>query len=99
MEAPKKPIFSQKKAFLIFQQMETPKKFFIFQETKTLKNFLYFRKQNFLIFQERQFQNPGLFRTLTKLELEALNTVKHLQLSVLQNYLAYFLILLEMKLS
>ena len=27
-------IFSQKKAFLIFQETETPKKFLIFQETE-----------------------------------------------------------------
>ena len=27
-------IFSQKKAFLLFAKMETPKEFFIFQETK-----------------------------------------------------------------
>ena len=47
-EAPKKfLIFSQKKASLIFWELETPKKFFIFRETETLKNFLYFRKWNF----------------------------------------------------
>ena len=40
-------IFSQKKAFLIFQEAETPKKFLIFQERKTLKSFLYSEKQNF----------------------------------------------------
>ena len=68
-------IFSQTKAFLIFQETEpTPppskKKQLIFQETETLKNFLYFRREfparkapllkcflyfrkwNFLIFQE-----------------------------------------------
>ena len=45
-------VFSQKKAFLIFWEMETPKKFLIFQETelsyisgnRNPKNFLYFRK-------------------------------------------------------
>ena len=44
-------IFSQKKAFLIFWEMETPKKlpyisgnrnFLILPETETLKNFIYF---------------------------------------------------------
>ena len=42
-------IFPQKKAFLIFQEMETPKTFcisvtLIFRKTETLKNFLYLRK-------------------------------------------------------
>ena len=45
-------VFSQKKAFLIFWEMETPKKFLIFQEielsyisgNRNPKNFLYFRK-------------------------------------------------------
>ena len=37
-------ISSQKKVFLIFREMETPKKFFIFQKMETLKNFLCFRK-------------------------------------------------------
>ena len=55
----KKIIFSQKKAFLIFQEMETPKK--IFQERETLKNYLYSRKWNFLIFQgERYIQNTDI---------------------------------------
>ena len=46
-------IFSQKKAFVVFRETETPKKFFMFQETEvlifketqTLKIFLHFRKQ------------------------------------------------------
>ena len=46
-------IFSQKKAFLIFQKTKTLKKLFLFQEIElslfqemeTLKNFLYFKKQ------------------------------------------------------
>ena len=45
--------FSQKKAFVVFRETETPKKFFMFQETEvlifketqTLKIFLHFRKQ------------------------------------------------------
>ena len=45
-------IFSQKKAFVVFRETETPKKFFIFRETEvlifnetqTLKIFLHFRK-------------------------------------------------------
>ena len=45
-------IFSQKKAFVVFRETETPKKFFMFQETEvlifketqTLKIFLHFRK-------------------------------------------------------
>ena len=54
-------IFSQKKTFLIFQEMETLKKLpmfsqkkrvLIFWKTKTLKNSLYFRRRNFLIFHE-----------------------------------------------
>ena len=32
----------------------------LFQETENLKNFLYFRKRNFLMFQERNIQNPGI---------------------------------------
>ena len=61
-------IFSQKNVFLIFPEMEpcifqpqamkikksTCRKFLIFQETKTPQNFLCFRKQNFLIFQEKE---------------------------------------------
>ena len=45
-------IFSQKKAFVVFRETETPKKLFIFRETEvlifnetqTLKIFLHFRK-------------------------------------------------------
>ena len=37
-------IFSQKKAFLILLELETPQKVFIFQKIETLKCFLYFRK-------------------------------------------------------
>ena len=40
---------SNTKKFLIFSQK---KAFLIFWETETLKNSLYFRKENFLIFQE-----------------------------------------------
>ena len=62
METPKKIlIFSQKKAFRIFRERETPKKFVIFQETELSyisgnETFLYFGK--------------GIFRTLRYLELE-----------------------------
>ena len=54
-------IFPQKKAFHIFQEVQTTKKLIlfsqneavlIFQETETLKISLYFWKQSFLIFQE-----------------------------------------------
>ena len=46
-------IFSQKKSFLIFRELETTKNslyfrkrnFLIFQETETLKNLLYFRRE------------------------------------------------------
>ena len=78
-------IFSRNKAFLIFQKTGTPKKS------------LYFRKRHFLIYWERYIQNPGVFRTLAYLELEAYsepwyihnprqiqNTVKHLRWNVLQ---------------
>ena len=44
-------IFSKKDAFLIFRNIETPKKFFIFQ------------KRKFLIFHKRYIQNPGVFKT------------------------------------
>ena len=64
-------IFSQSKAFLIFQETKTPEKLLIFSQkkavltfrkTETLKNSLYFRKRNFLIFQERYIQNPGIMK-------------------------------------
>ena len=45
-------IFSQKKAFLIFQERKPPK-----------INSSYFRKKNFLIFRERYIQSPSMFRT------------------------------------
>ena len=61
-------ILSQKKAFLIFRKT---KYFLVFQETENLKNVSYFRKHNFRIFRERHIQNPGIFRTLTRLEVEA----------------------------
>ena len=35
-------MFSQNKAFLIFQEIETPKKFVIFQKTETLKDLINF---------------------------------------------------------
>ena len=42
-------IFSQKKAFLIFRETDTPKKFFIFQETESsnpkLKKLLIFQEE------------------------------------------------------
>ena len=60
-------LFSQNKAFLIFQERETPKKSLILQGTELfhisgskfliLKCFSYFRKQNFLYFR-RIFQSP-----------------------------------------
>ena len=37
-------IFPQKKPFVVFRQMETPKKIVMFQEMETLKSFLYFMK-------------------------------------------------------
>ena len=45
------PIFSQKKAFFIFREIETPKKF------------LYFRKRNFLIFQETSYVSRSNFQS------------------------------------
>ena len=65
-------IFSQKKAFLLFQKMENLGKFLIFSQkkvvlifrkTETLKNYLYFRKPNFLIFQEKP-QKPKFIKFL-----------------------------------
>ena len=63
--------FSQKKAFLIFRETETPQKiplyfrkrsFLMFQEAETLKNFLYFRKlkslKSFLYFRKWNFLVP-----------------------------------------
>ena len=52
-------IFFQKKAFLIFEETETPKKFLIFwnfvifQETKTLKH-LHFRKKLFKLKKQKE---------------------------------------------
>ena len=37
-------IFYQKKAFIIFREMETLKEFLMFQEMETLENILYLRK-------------------------------------------------------
>ena len=45
-------IFSRKKALLMFP------------ETENSKNSLYFKKRNFLIFQERYIPNPWTFRNL-----------------------------------
>ena len=45
--------------FLIFQEMETPKKSLYFRKS----NFLIFQEQNFLIAWERYIQNPSIFRT------------------------------------
>ena len=71
-------IFSQKKAFLIFRQMEpsyfsengNPEKILYISGNRT---FLYFRKRNFLIFR------IGIFRTLAYLELEAYSEPQHIQ--------------------
>ena len=48
---------SKIKKFLLFSQKEA---FLIFRKTETLKHSLYFRKRNFLIFQERYIQNPDI---------------------------------------
>ena len=79
-------IFSQKKAFLIFQETETPQQFFIFQETELFYISLYAREGIFKTLTYLQleahpeswyFQNPSIFRTgsifrtMTYLELEA----------------------------
>ena len=49
-------IFSQKKAFLIFRETETPKKLFIYKKIKPLLNcFLYFGKWNFLALSFKKF--------------------------------------------
>ena len=66
-------IFSQKKAFLIFQKTEPPKKILLFWETEILKSVLYFRKYNFpssknkkrtlkkiLVFREMELSSPKL---------------------------------------
>ena len=54
-------LFSQKKVFLIFQEMETVKESLMFSQKKavlifrkmeTLKSYLYFRKRTFLIFHD-----------------------------------------------
>ena len=59
-------IFSQKKAFLIFQEAETSKKFPYISENGTL---LYFRKWNplksLLIFQEETFPARKMKKTNT----------------------------------
>ena len=44
-----KKFFSGNRAF-----QSTPRKFLMFQETETPKKSLYFRKRNFLIFQEME---------------------------------------------
>ena len=46
--------FSQKKAFLIFEETETPKFFLYFGNQKTQKNYLYFMTGKFLIFKETE---------------------------------------------
>ena len=64
------PIFSQKRAVFIFQEMETPKKFLFFLKRKLFlyfmnrkpeKNSFYFKKRNFLIFQETETQKNFLY--------------------------------------
>ena len=91
-------MFSQKKAALIFQKKETPKKFLMFKETENLKSFLYFRKRNFLLFQEKElsyisgkvysepkhFRTRSIFKTLTCLELEACS--EHCQTSTMERF-------------
>ena len=52
-------LLSQKKALLMFQEMETLRKYFPL------------RKQNFLIYWKRHIQKPDIFRTLAYLELGA----------------------------
>ena len=64
----KLPIFSQKKAVLVFQETKPPKKllifsqekaFLIFQETETpKKNPLYFRKRNFFYISGKLYSEP-----------------------------------------
>ena len=49
-------IFSQKKAFLIFQEIKTPKKFFIFQETELSYILGNGNPKKLLIFQKVNFQ-------------------------------------------
>ena len=70
-------IFSQKKVFLIFQEMELSsskiRKFLILTglspQNFSLKNFfsekdfLIFRRRNLLIYREMYIQNPGIFST------------------------------------
>ena len=46
--------FSQKNAFLIFEETETPKFFLYFGNQKTQKNYLYFMTGKFLIFKETE---------------------------------------------
>ena len=47
--------------FLYFRKRKPRKNFLYFlRETEILKNYLHFRKRNFLIFQERYIQNPGI---------------------------------------
>ena len=64
---PENLLFSKKKTLFI----ENP--FNILKNRNPEKNYLYFRKQNFLIFQERYIQNPAIiticdiFRTLSNI--------------------------------
>ena len=54
------------------------RKFFLhFSNQEPQINSLYFRKQNSLIFKERYIKNPGIFSTLTYLEVQ--NVLVYLQ--------------------
>ena len=77
-------IFSQKKAFLIFQEMKTPKKFLIFSQKKA---FLIFREtetpKKFLIFQETELfyisENGNPEEILISQEMEILKNFLYLR--------------------
>ena len=104
-ETPKKSlIFFQKESCSYILGNGNPEKILIFQETET---FLYFRKRNFLIFQESYIQNPSIirtrsiFRTLAYSEPEGYS--EHCQTSTMESfaensYLPHFLIFQEMQL-
>ena len=58
-------IFSQKKAFLIFRETETPKKFFIFQETELAYISGNGNPKKLLIFQKVTFRARKIKKKLT----------------------------------
>ena len=81
-----------------------PEKILIFQETET---FLYFRKRNFLVFQESYIQNPSIFRTRSIFRTLAYSEPEgyseHCQTSTMKSfaensYLPHFLIFRKMQL-